>query len=59
LALTAYAMAGDDTKCRNAGCNGYLTKPIDREVFLPAIAERLKPVPTRGEPLPEVVNHEL
>lgn len=56
LSLTAYAMAGDDTKWRDAGCNGYLTKPIDRAVFLPAIAQRLKPPATTAEPPPQVVN---
>ncbi len=43
VALTAHAMTGDDAKCRNAGCDAYLTKPINRVEFLPGVAEHLKP----------------
>ena len=33
IALTAYAMPGDETNARNAGCNGYISKPIDTRTF--------------------------
>jgi len=38
LALTAYAMKGDEQKARNAGCDGYIAKPIDTR-SLPSVVK--------------------
>ena len=42
IAVTAYAMKGDEQKVRDAGIDGYLSKPIDKSVFRRTVAEFLE-----------------
>lgn len=41
LAVTAYAMHGDEKRARDAGCDGYVTKPIDTRTLPIIVAELL------------------
>ncbi len=66
VALTAHAMDSDRQKCFEVGCDGFATKPIDRERLLATAAEYLQkasaqpqtpvgsedrpPSPPKGEP---------
>jgi signal transduction histidine kinase/CheY-like chemotaxis protein len=51
IALTANAMDRDRTKCLNAGCNEFVTKPIQMEKLFKAIGRYLKVVPVDTKPV--------
>jgi two-component system cell cycle response regulator DivK len=41
IAVTSYALSGDETKARKAGCDAYVTKPFSPRQLLSKIAEFL------------------
>jgi len=41
FAVTSYAMKGDEQRALDAGCDGYISKPIDTEALPRIIAARL------------------
>jgi signal transduction histidine kinase/CheY-like chemotaxis protein len=41
VALTAHAMAEDSGRCRNAGCNDYLSKPFQSQALLAVVAKNV------------------
>ena len=43
VAVTSYAMPGDREKALEAGCTGYLEKPIDPDTFVDSIEHFLPP----------------
>jgi len=45
VALTAYAMKGDEQRAREAGCDGYVSKPIDTRTLPALITRYLAPTP--------------
>lgn len=42
LALTAHAMRGDKDRFLEAGCDGYISKPIDVKTFITSIEQYLR-----------------
>ncbi|MBS0419469.1 MAG: response regulator [Proteobacteria bacterium] len=54
VALTAHAMQGDELKCKAAGMDEHLTKPLDRQrlaVVLDRFLAEVEPLQRRGLPL--------
>ena len=60
VALTAYAMKGDQQMAFDAGCDAYITKPIDRVSFLNDVRRYLDMVTTshraQGQTVPSQMN---
>src|SRR5437763_8274052 len=52
IALTAFAMKGDEQKAMEAGCDGYITKPIDTRSLGERIREHLNARAEAAEPSP-------
>ena len=44
IAVTANAMSGDEDKCKAAGMNGYISKPIKREALQQALREHTEKI---------------
>jgi PAS domain S-box-containing protein len=42
IAITAYAMSGDEARVLAAGCDGYLAKPVNKKLLLKKMAEFIK-----------------
>jgi CheY-like chemotaxis protein len=47
VALTAFAMRGDDERAHASGCDAYLTKPVSTRVFSDQIVEILEAAEAR------------
>lgn len=43
VAVTAYAMKGDEQKARSAGCDGYLVKPVNKHLLREVVKHYLEP----------------
>ena len=53
VALTSYAMPGDEIKAQEAGCSGYITKPINTRTFLETVKKYLNHQPVAPSPAPQ------
>ena len=42
VAITSFAMTNDEEKAREAGCTGYVTKPINTRTFLDEITKYIQ-----------------
>jgi len=54
VGLTAHAMKGDEAIALNAGCDGYLTKPINTRTFIATITRFIAPANLRQTTHPQL-----
>lgn len=50
IAVTAFAMKGDEEKIRNGGCEDYMSKPIAVAPFIAMVKRFLEPSPPPSQP---------
>ncbi|MCK5384821.1 MAG: response regulator [Alphaproteobacteria bacterium] len=53
IAVTAFAMKGDEQKIRNGGCEDYISKPISVSRFIDVVKKHLGDHDTEGVQKPE------
>jgi CheY-like chemotaxis protein len=56
VAMTAYAMKGDEARAREAGCQGYITKPIDTRHFTADVLGHLSVAAARSKSAADAAN---
>lgn len=42
IGLSAHAMSGDEERAKEAGCNDYLTKPVNADLLIQKLKEHLR-----------------
>jgi len=58
IAITAHAMRGDEASALNAGCDGYLAKPIDTRTFAARVVHFIEETGSRRKRTPQPLrNH--
>jgi CheY-like chemotaxis protein len=45
IAITAYAMSGDEDRIIAAGCDGYISKPINKKSLIEKMSEFIRILP--------------
>lgn len=48
VAVTSYAMPGDREKALEAGCTGYIEKPINPDTFVAEVEQAMAPTPAEA-----------
>jgi len=59
IAMTANALQSDIERCLNAGMNDYVSKPVDKNNLLKAIARALDARPNKKDSLPVMMDESL